>query len=121
MSDAGMRALTEPYYAALRRGELVVQHCKACDRNIMYPRHVCPFCHEADLSWVPTSGTGDARRMPTGGSAASRNPSPRGAPTEDGSSNAAFEELTTTSPGASGGGFSLSGRPASSGMPTALK
>lgn len=55
---AGMEALTEPYYAALRRGELVVQHCKACGQNIMYPRHLCPFCHADDLSFVQSSGQG---------------------------------------------------------------
>lgn len=58
MSDPGMEALTEPYYEALARGELVVQHCKSCDRNIMYPRHLCPFCYEADLDWVSVSGKG---------------------------------------------------------------
>ena len=58
MSDAGMEALTEPYYAALRRGELVGQHCKSCDRPILYPRHVCPFCYESDLGWVQLSGKG---------------------------------------------------------------
>lgn len=56
--DPGTAALTEPFYAALRRGELVAQHCKACNRNILYPRHVCPFCYEADLSWVQLSGLG---------------------------------------------------------------
>jgi len=58
MSHTGTESLTEPYYSALRRGELIVQHCKACNRTIMYPRHVCPFCQEADLSWIPASGTG---------------------------------------------------------------
>jgi len=58
VSDPGMEALTEPYYEALARGELIVQHCKSCDRNIMYPRHLCPFCYEADLDWVPVSGKG---------------------------------------------------------------
>jgi uncharacterized OB-fold protein len=58
MTNAGMDHLTEPYYAALRRGELHVQHCGSCDRNILYPRHVCPFCYESELSWVPVSGQG---------------------------------------------------------------
>lgn len=58
MNDPGMETLTEPYYEALRRGELIVQHCKACDRNIMYPRHLCPFCYTDDLSWIPVSGRG---------------------------------------------------------------
>jgi hypothetical protein len=58
MSDAGMEALTEPFYEALRRGELVVQHCKSCDRDIMYPRHLCPFCYSDELSFVPNAGKG---------------------------------------------------------------
>lgn len=58
MTDTGMEALTEPYYDALRRGELVVQHCKACGKNIMYPRHLCPFCQADDLSFVPSTGQG---------------------------------------------------------------
>jgi uncharacterized OB-fold protein len=53
-----MTALTEPYYEALRRGELLVQHCKACGKNIMYPRHVCPSCYESELGWVSVSGAG---------------------------------------------------------------
>jgi hypothetical protein len=55
---AGMEPLTEPFYTALQRRELVLQHCKSCDRNIMYPRHRCPFCHAAELDWVQSSGTG---------------------------------------------------------------
>jgi uncharacterized protein len=58
VTDVGMEELTEPYYAALRRGELVVQHCKACDRAIMYPRHVCPFCYAGELDFVPSGGRG---------------------------------------------------------------
>lgn len=58
MSDTGMDALTEPYHGAPRRGELVAQHCKSCDRSNLYPRHVCPFCYESDLGWTQLSGKG---------------------------------------------------------------
>ena len=58
VDSAGMEPLTEPYYEALHRGELVLQHCKACDRNIMYPRHLCPFCYSAELDWVQARGKG---------------------------------------------------------------
>lgn len=58
MTDPGMQALTEPYYAALRRGELLVQRCTACSLNIMYPRHVCPLCYRNELTWRPVSGAG---------------------------------------------------------------
>ncbi|MGW6497671.1 Zn-ribbon domain-containing OB-fold protein [Nonomuraea angiospora] len=56
--DLGMEPLTRPYYDALGRGELVIQHCNGCGRDNMYPRHRCPFCYEADLGWVRASGTG---------------------------------------------------------------
>jgi uncharacterized OB-fold protein len=58
MTEPGMAQITEPYYDALARGELLVQHCKACNRPIMYPRHRCPFCYEADLDWVASPGRG---------------------------------------------------------------
>lgn len=50
--------ITETYHEALGRGELLLQHCNACGRDNMYPRHRCPFCHEADLGWLPASGDG---------------------------------------------------------------
>ena len=53
-----MDGLTGPYYAALRRGELVAQHCGSCDRSIMYPRHACPFCYGTELGWARVPGTG---------------------------------------------------------------
>jgi uncharacterized OB-fold protein len=58
MSEPGMAPLTEPFYDGLGRGELLIQHCKACDRTIMYPRHRCPFCYEAELDWVTSAGRG---------------------------------------------------------------
>jgi uncharacterized OB-fold protein len=57
-TEPGMAQITEPYYEALARGELLVQHCKACNRTIMYPKHRCPFCYESDLDWVTSSGRG---------------------------------------------------------------
>lgn len=53
-----MTELTGPYYDALGRGELLIQHCESCGRDNMYPRHRCPFCFEADLGWTPASGDG---------------------------------------------------------------
>ncbi len=58
MTEPGMAQITEPYYDALARGQLIVQHCKACDRPIMYPKHRCPFCYESDLDWVASPGRG---------------------------------------------------------------
>lgn len=51
-------ALTDEYYAALSRGELITQQCRDCGKAIMYPKYVCPFCTSADLGWAASSGTG---------------------------------------------------------------
>jgi uncharacterized OB-fold protein len=53
-----MTELTEEYYAALERGELVVQSCGSCGKTIMYPKYVCPFCTGTDLGWVQSPGSG---------------------------------------------------------------
>ncbi|MEV7085379.1 OB-fold domain-containing protein [Streptomyces sp. NPDC093085] len=57
-ADPGMAALTGPYYAALARGELPLQHCAACDRAVLYPRHRCPYCRADSLGWTAASGRG---------------------------------------------------------------
>jgi uncharacterized protein len=53
-----LEPLTEQYYAALERGELVIQQCRSCGKNIMYPKYACPFCSGGDLGWTPSTGTG---------------------------------------------------------------
>lgn len=52
------QSLTDEYYAALDRGELVIQHCNACSANIMYPKYVCPSCGSRNLGWTRSSGQG---------------------------------------------------------------
>ena len=62
--------LTQPYWDATRKGELVVQHCGSCNDALFPPRAHCPSCGSADLSWRPVSGKGTvytytiARRPP---------------------------------------------------------
>lgn len=51
-------SLTDEYYAALDRGELVIQHCGKCASNIMYPKYVCPFCGSRELGWTRSAGQG---------------------------------------------------------------
>ena len=51
-------ALTDEYYAALDRGELVIQQCGGCRTAIMYPKYVCPACGGTDLGWTPSTGRG---------------------------------------------------------------
>ena len=51
-------ALTEPYWEAARRGELVVQRCERCAERPFPPRANCPSCGATSLSWSPVSGRG---------------------------------------------------------------
>ncbi len=53
-----MGNLTDVYYEALDRGDLVVQECQACRKPIMYPKYVCPHCYSTDLGWTSVSGKG---------------------------------------------------------------
>lgn len=52
------QSLSDEYYAALERGELVIQRCERCDKNIMYPKYVCPFCAGSEVGWTRSSGSG---------------------------------------------------------------
>ena len=49
--------ISEPYWTATTRGELLIQYCPACDRFEFYPR---PFCRQCagELTWRPASGRG---------------------------------------------------------------
>lgn len=50
--------VSEPFWAACRRHELVVQHCVTCDGLAFYPRSTCPSCGSAELAWRRVSGRG---------------------------------------------------------------
>jgi uncharacterized OB-fold protein len=47
-----------PYWAALERGELVLQRCTACDTVRHPPRPRCGECAAAEHHWEPASGLG---------------------------------------------------------------
>jgi len=49
-------ALSEPFWQACRRRELVVQQCEACRALAFYPRASCPTCGSLVLVWRPVSG-----------------------------------------------------------------
>jgi uncharacterized protein len=51
-------AISSPFWAAVRRGELALQRCTDCERWIFYPRAHCPHCWGARLSWQTASGRG---------------------------------------------------------------
>lgn len=50
--------VTEPFWRAACRHELVLQRCHACGRYVYYPRALCPHCLSDDLRWTPVSGRG---------------------------------------------------------------
>lgn len=43
--------LDTEFWAAARRHELVVQHCRACDTFLFGPEWLCHNCHSFDLAW----------------------------------------------------------------------
>jgi len=51
-------ALTEPFWAAAARHELVVQKCASCGALRHYPQPMCPDCHGIEYAWQPLSGRG---------------------------------------------------------------
>lgn len=40
----------------LQAGEIRLQQCDACHRQIFFPRTVCPHCGCGSLTWSPISG-----------------------------------------------------------------
>ncbi|WP_027796064.1 Zn-ribbon domain-containing OB-fold protein [Paraburkholderia acidipaludis] len=51
-------AISEPFWAAVRRGEFVLQRCEDCGRRVFYPRAHCPHCWGSRLVWHAASGRG---------------------------------------------------------------
>jgi uncharacterized protein len=49
---------TAPFWAAARKGQLLVGKCNACSEAHFYPRKLCPHCFSDDTEWVPSSGKG---------------------------------------------------------------
>jgi len=56
MRDPG--ALTQPFWAAAARHDLVVQRCASCGALRHYPQPMCPDCYGTDYAWQPLSGRG---------------------------------------------------------------
>lgn len=51
-------ALTEPFWEATRRGQLVVPQCAACGLRFFVPEPACPRCLSQSWEYAPTSGRG---------------------------------------------------------------
>jgi hypothetical protein len=53
-----IRSHTKEYWEAAKKGQLLVQHCKDCNRNIFYPREICPKCKSRNLEYIKATGKG---------------------------------------------------------------
>ncbi|EHI10522.1 Zn-ribbon domain-containing OB-fold protein [Mycolicibacterium thermoresistibile] len=49
---------SEAWWAAIQDGTLMVNHCRACRRNSLYPRPFCPHCWSESVELRPASGRG---------------------------------------------------------------
>jgi uncharacterized OB-fold protein len=49
----------EPFFAAARRHQLVVQCCSGCGRHRFPAREICSDCLCTTAEWVPVSGKGE--------------------------------------------------------------
>ena len=50
--------VSKPFYKAAREHKLLIQRCQDCNRNIFYPKSVCPYCLSSNLEWFESSGKG---------------------------------------------------------------
>lgn len=51
--------LTEPFWAAAERRELLHPRCDVCGRAFFPPHLACPHCRAAQWSWVRSAGRGE--------------------------------------------------------------
>jgi uncharacterized OB-fold protein len=51
-------AESRPYWEGVRRHELRMPVCAACDHTWFPPTHLCPRCGSADIAWKTCSGRG---------------------------------------------------------------
>ena len=51
--------ITRPFWEGARRGEIVVQKCKACGVAEHPPRPICKNCWSDELEWIRCSGAGE--------------------------------------------------------------
>ncbi|MGH2829322.1 MAG: Zn-ribbon domain-containing OB-fold protein [Actinomycetota bacterium] len=49
---------TQQYWESASSEQLLIKHCRTCDRAFFYPRPFCPRCWSPDVEWRPASGNG---------------------------------------------------------------
>ena len=57
--------LSEPFWRAAARHELVVQRCRRCRAHQFFARPLCLGCQATDLEWVSATGLGTIYSMTT--------------------------------------------------------
>jgi uncharacterized OB-fold protein len=58
LTDPLADALTQPYWDAMTREQLVAPQCGTCGKFRMPPSTFCPKCLSEDLQYTPLRGTG---------------------------------------------------------------
>lgn len=48
--------LTQPFWDAAKRHELIIPRCRQCNSYFWYPREMCPDCLQKDWEWTAVSG-----------------------------------------------------------------
>ena len=48
--------LTDPFWEAAKRHELVIPRCHYCNNFFWYPRPACRYCMQENWEWTPVSG-----------------------------------------------------------------
>jgi uncharacterized OB-fold protein len=51
--------LSQPFWDACGRGELLFQRCQKCRQAIFNPAPICRFCGSPDLRWERSAGAGE--------------------------------------------------------------
>ncbi len=50
--------VSDEFWKAAKRHELVIQQCEDCGKRIFYPRLYCVRCMSPNLKWIKCSGRG---------------------------------------------------------------
>ena len=50
--------VSQPFWDATKRHELLMPRCKNCSNMFFYPREQCPNCYSDNTDWVPVTGMG---------------------------------------------------------------
>jgi uncharacterized OB-fold protein len=57
-SKASSQAPGDAFAVFLKEGELRLQVCGACGKQVFFPRTACPYCGDGGLEWRKASGRG---------------------------------------------------------------